>query len=335
MAVKIPDKIIAGDLAEESLVPKGWLEAKRKKRILELNKKTKSELLRTRGWHKGYQVIPVTSVEEHDTLMGFEIASKIKEQIDLGNYLAIILPVGPMGQYKYVVHWLNIWKTDLSKVYTFNMDEWSNKKGEALKNSAESFKDAMHRALFDPLKGKINPKQTNFATQDNLPNYTKKMTALRDLAEKEGTKLFTLLVHGIGQGCHIAFWEPHFAEFFPSIEKWKSQTHMLGAPLCVMTLEQNAITSFSSDIFGPSPYANTIGPGIYLNADYVIGGCDGALRQSGNESYSMTWQSQAVHMTLGWGEDDPWVPSAWVPRTLPGKLFVIDYLLEPINSFSH
>jgi glucosamine-6-phosphate deaminase len=43
-----------------------------------------------------------------------------------------------------------------------------------------------------------------------------------------------------------------------------------------MTIEQNAITSFKSRTTLVSTRANTVGPGLFLMSDRIIGGCDGA-----------------------------------------------------------
>ncbi len=325
-----------GKSAQEALIPAGWLKPKRRKRIEKISSWGPDKILDSKlnGWHPGYRVVPVSCVEEHDALMGYEIAHQIHSHSLLGDYIIIILPVGPMGQYRYVTYWLKKWDTDLRRTFSFNMDEWGDKKGNPVV-VGETFAQAMGRELFGPLGGAIPSNHINFATKDNLPTYAEKFQGIRLSAKRQGLKCFVLLVHGIGQGCHIAFWEPHMAAIFPHTEKWLAQTHFIGVPLCAMTLEQNAITSASSNIFGIPAYANTIGPGIYMQADYVVGGCDGALTQSGNQRFSMTWQAQAVHMSLAWGSDDPGVPSAWIPRKLSGVLFVVDHLLKPLTAISH
>jgi glucosamine-6-phosphate deaminase len=162
----------------------------------------------------------------------------------------------------------------------------------------------------------VPPEQRNFATKDNLPAYPERIAALRE----KGAKM--VLVHGIGRVCHIAFWEPHFAADYESVDEWKEATHRLGAKLHPLTIEQNAITSFKSRTTLVPAFANTIGPGIFLQADYVIGGCDGAL------SRGMQWQGMSLWMTLRYCPD-PWVPSSFMP-TLPGKLFFLNELGGPL-----
>ncbi len=138
-----------------------------------------------------------------------------------------------------------------------------------------------------------------------------------DYAERIGelkTKGAELIViFGIGRVCHIAFWEPHFAAEFASVDEWKAQTHRIGARLHPLTIEQNALTSFKSRTTLVPAFANTIGPGLFLQADRIIGGAEGVFDRG------MQWQGASLWMTLRYGPD-PWVPSSFMP-TLPGRLF--------------
>ncbi len=121
---------------------------------------------------------------------------------------------------------------------------------------------------------------------------------------------------------HIAFWEPHFAAEFPSLDDWKAQTHRLGARLHLLTIEQNALTSFRSRTTLVPAFANTIGPGLFLEADRIIGGADGIFDRG------MQWQGTSLWMTLRYGPD-PWVPSSFMP-TLGGRLFYHKDLAGPL-----
>lgn len=158
--------------------------------------------------------------------------------------------------------------------------------------------------------------QRNFATKDNLPSYPEKIAALK----REGARL--VLVYGIGRMCHNAFWEPHFGSEFATDEAWRTATFRLGAKLHPLTVEQNAITSFRSRTSLVPCRANTIGPGLMLQADYAIGGADGAL------SRGMQWQGMSLWMTLRYGPTR-FVPSSYVP-TLPGRLFFLRELAGPL-----
>jgi glucosamine-6-phosphate deaminase len=200
------------------------------------------------------------------------------------------------------------------------MDEWSDGKGNTLEpDNPAAFQNAMKQAFYDPLgKLTVPEKQRNFATLTNLPTYPEKIENLK----KEGAKLIT--VFGIGRMCHIAFWEPHFAAEFKSETEWKKQTHRIAAILHPLTIEQNAITSFKSRTTLVPCRANTIGPGLFLNSDKIIGGCDGTLGRG------MQWQGMSLWMTLRYGPDI-WVPSSFMPA-LPGKLFFLSELAGPLEA---
>ncbi len=271
-------------------------------------------------WNSDFRPVPCDTVADFDTKMGHEIALRIKSARDRGKKLAVILPVGPMGMYKWAVFFLKEWQVPCDHVTTFNMDEWADGEGNTLAaDDPAAFQNAMKTAFFGPLGELTVPEnQRNFATKQNLPTYPEKIAALK----KEGAEL--MLVFGIGRMCHIAFWEPHFAAEFASDEEWKAQNYRLGAKLHPLTIEQNAITSFKSRTTLVPCRANTIGPGLFMQADYIVGGCDGAL------SRGMSWQAMSLWMTLRYGPDR-WVTSSFMP-TLPGKLFFLQELAGPLTA---
>ncbi len=269
-------------------------------------------------WNKDFQPISCENVTEFDMLMGHEIANTIKKARENGEKLIMILPVGPMGMYKWAVFFLKEWNIKCDHLHCFNMDEWSDDQGNTLaSNDPAAFTNAMEQAFYNPLGDLTVPKeQRNFATKENLPQYPEKIAKLK----AEGAKM--VLIFGIGRMCHIAFWEPQFAAEFDSEEEWMKQPYRLAAKLHPLTIEQNAITSFKSRTTLVPCRANTIGPGIFMQADTIIGGCDGAL------SRGMQWQGMSLWMTLRYGPT-PWITSSYIP-TLPGKLFFLKELAGPL-----
>ena len=269
-------------------------------------------------WNDGFTPIKCESLGEFETYMGHEIAMQIKLAKERGEKIAFILPVGPMGMYKWVVYFIKEWGISCEHVYTFNMDEWADGDGNTLEpTNPGSFQYAMENALFNPLGELTVPScQRNFATKDNLPTYPEKIAALK----AEGAKL--VLVYGIGRMCHIAFWEPTFAADYQSECEWKSAPYRIGAKIHPLTVEQNALTSFKSRTSLVPCRANTIGPGIFLKADYAIGGADGTLGRG------MQWQGLSLWMTLRHGVT-PWITSSYIP-TLPGRLFFLSELAGPL-----
>lgn len=267
-------------------------------------------------WHPEFTPVECTSLGDFDTYMGHEIALQIKKAADNGEKLAMILPVGPMGMYKWAVYFLKEWNVSCKHVYTFNMDEWSDADGNTLPaDNPASFEYSMKQAFFDKLGENTVPEcQRNFATKANLPTYPEKIAKLK----AEGAKL--VLVFGIGRMCHIAFWEPQIGEEFATDDEWKKQPYRIGVKLHPLTIEQNALTSFKSRTTLVPCRANTVGPGLFLQADYIIGGADGALGRG------MQWQGMSLLTTLHYGPSRH-ITSTYIP-TLPGKLFYLKELSE-------
>src|SRR5262249_55443796 len=146
-----------------------------------------------------------------------------------------------------------------------------------------AFQYAMEAALYGPLGERtVPPRQRHFALKGELPTYAEQIADLK----KQGGQLVT--VFGVGRGCHIAFWEPHFAAEFATEAEWKAQTHRLGARLHPLTVEQNALTSFKSRTTRVPAFANTIGPALFLGADRILGGADGAFGRG------MQWQGLSL-----------------------------------------
>jgi glucosamine-6-phosphate deaminase len=307
---------IKGSMLED-FYPRGWDLA----RIDACSSNPPSAILdRQPWWHPEFQPVPCTSLADFDTMMGHEIAMQIRSAREAGRRLALILPVGPMGMYRWAVYFLQEWKVPCDHVYGFNMDEWSDADGNTLPpDNRGAFRFAMEDAFYGPLGPLTVPgPQRHFATRDVLPEYPERIGALK----REGASL--IVVFGIGRVFHIAFWEPHFAAEFASDDEWKKPAFRLGARLHPLTIEQNAITSFKSRTTLVPAFANTIGPGLFLQADRIIGGADGALGRG------MQWQGMSLWVTLRYSPNR-WVPSSFMP-TLPGRLFFLEELAGPLEA---
>jgi glucosamine-6-phosphate deaminase len=269
-------------------------------------------------WHAQFQPVNCGTYADFDTCMGHEIAREIQLARQANHPLALILPVGPMGMYRWTVYFLKEWNVPCDHVHGFNMDEWSDAQGNTLPSThSGSFQFAMEQAFYGPLETLTVPvKQRHFAWKNELPSYAQQIADLR----RRGSKLVT--VFGIGRVCHIAFWEPHFAGEFETDAEWRAQTHRLGARLHPLTIEQNALTSFKSRTTLVPAFANTIGPALFLGADRIIGGADGSFNRG------MQWQGLSLRMTLHI-KPTTWIPSTFMP-TLPGRLFYLQELAEPL-----
>ena len=294
----------------EGFYPAGWDMAK-------IDACCEKGVAREAFWHRDFAPIACEDIADFNMMMGHEIALQIKRSRDAGEKLALILPVGPMGMYRYAVYFLNAWEIPCDHVTTFNMDEWADGDGNTLPaDNPASFEYSMKEAFFGKLDRTVPENQRNFATKDNLVTYPEKIAALK----AEGARL--VLVYGIGRMCHIAFWEPHFAADYATEEQWREAPYRLGAKLHPLTIEQNAITSCKSRTTLVPCRANTIGPKLFLQADFCIGGADGALGRG------MGWQGMSFLTTLHHGADRH-IPSTFMP-TLPGKLFYLKELAGPL-----
>jgi glucosamine-6-phosphate deaminase len=310
------NQTISGSMLE-SFYPKGWdLE-----KIRECCSHSPESIFeRQNYWNDHFKITSSRNQVEFAAYMGHEIAMQIRETKEKGQKLILILPVGPLSMYHWTVYFLKEWGIDAKHVHGFNMDEWCDQNGNAIDPShPTSFQHAMEKNFYNPLEEYTVPEsQRHFAQRESMLAYDENIARLR----AEGAKL--VVVYGIGRVCHIAFWEPHMAEEFPSEEEWKKQTYRLALPLHPLTVEQNSITSFSGNYtINPSCFGNTIGPGIFLDADYAIGGCDGTFENT------MQWQGVSLWLTLRYGPST-WVPSTYMP-TLPGRLFFVDQLAGPLG----
>lgn len=274
---------------------------------------------REKWWNRSFEPVMCPTLADFDTMMGHEIAMEITRARAAKKQLIMILPVGPMGMYRWAVFFLKEWGVDCKHVHGFNMDEWSDAKGNTLPaKDPGAFQNAMEGAFYGPLgKLTVPAKQRHYATKKALPEYGRQIAALR----KKGARLVT--VFGIGRVCHIAFWEPHFAAEFKSVAQWKAQEFRLGAQLHPLTIEQNAITSFKSRTTLVPTTANTVGPGLFLKSDRIIGGADGALGRG------MMWQGLSLRVTLH-HKPSPWIPSTFM-TTLAGRLFYLKELADPLE----
>ena len=278
------------------------------------------EIFQPQGyWNTDFKPVCCDDNTVFGVMMGHEIAVTIKKAQDEGKKLIMIWPVGPMGMYRWVVYFLKHWNVGCDHVWGFNMDEWSDAEGNTLNPQDKgSFQNAMEEVLYGPLGDLTIPEaQRNFATKTNLPLYGEKIEQLRS----EGAWLVT--VFGIGRVFHIAFWEPHFAAEFSGIDEWKKPTHRLGAKLHPLTIEQNALHSFKSRTTLVPCFANTIGPGLFLKSDRIIGGCDGSYERG------MMWSGMSLWVALRYGPD-MWVPASFMP-TMPGRLFFFKELAGPLS----
>ena len=131
---------VKGSLLED-FYPKGWDMEK-------IDACCEKGVAREDFWNKDFNPVECDNIYEFDTLMGHEIAMQIRIAREKNEKLAMILPVGPMGMYKWAVYFLKEWNVKCDHVYTFNMDEWSDADGNTLsRDKPASFEYSMKQAF--------------------------------------------------------------------------------------------------------------------------------------------------------------------------------------------
>ncbi|MBX6312492.1 MAG: glucosamine-6-phosphate isomerase, partial [Isosphaeraceae bacterium] len=123
-------------------------------------------------WHPRFEPVPCATVADFDVMLGHEIAAAIRRTRDASRPAALILPVGPMGMYRWAVYFLKEWGVRCDHVHGFNMDEWSDRDGQTLPaDHPGAFQNAMESAFYGPLGETTVPRaQRWFATPDRLPH---------------------------------------------------------------------------------------------------------------------------------------------------------------------
>jgi len=138
-------------------------------------------LKRPTWWNPRFEPLACASITDFDTYMGHEIAREIQKSGREGRPLVLILPVGPMGMYRWAVYFLKEWEVSCSHVHGFNMDEWSDHQGNTLpSDNTGAFQYAMEQAFYGPIgEGTVPVQQRHFASRTELPTYAEQIDALR------------------------------------------------------------------------------------------------------------------------------------------------------------
>ena len=196
-------------------------------------------------------------IENSDELyfeFALDIVTRIRQALEEGKKLVLILPAGPIPQYRIAARLINKLGVSLRHVHTFNMDEYANEAGETAPESwPGSFKKSMVENFFSLINKSLRmpESQLHFPSDKNIEDYGKMI---------EDAGQIDVCYGGIGWCGHIAFWEAHLGEEFgDDIEAYKKANPRI-VELHPMTIMQNALHSFSGDWSSVPPKAATIGP---------------------------------------------------------------------------
>ena len=141
---------LAGSMME-GFLPRGWDLARIDACCVASARGRSAE--RQPWWHPRLRAGPLRSRSPTSTsMLGHEIARTIQRGRDEGRPSALILPVGPMGMYRWAVYFLKEWDVACDHVHGFNMDEWSDRDGVTLPaEHPGAFQNAMESAFYGPL----------------------------------------------------------------------------------------------------------------------------------------------------------------------------------------
>jgi len=218
--------------------------------------------------------------EENEFYFEFalDIVKRIKKSLEEGKRLVMILPAGPVPQYKMAAHLINRLRISCKHIHTFNMDEYANEEGKTAPETwPGSFKKSMMENFFSVMDDDLRPpeKQIHFPSDKNIDHYGK---IIEDLGGAD------VCYGGIGWCGHIAFWEAHLGfEFGNDLEAYKRAGPRI-VELHPMTIMQNALHSFSGDWSSVPPKAATIGP------SQIVGAKDRSFWLDGYLGGGISWQ---------------------------------------------
>lgn len=207
-----------------------------------------------------FKIRVIENSDEFYLEFALDIVTRIRRALEEGKKLVLILPAGPIPQYRIAARLINELKIPLRHLHTFNMDEYANENGETAPESwPGSFKKSLVENFFSLIDKDLRmpESQVHFPSGNNIEDYGK---MIEDAGQAD------VCYGGIGWCGHIAFWEAHLGEEFgDDIEAYKRANPRI-VELHPMTIMQNALSSFSGDWSSVPPKAATIGPRQILGA---------------------------------------------------------------------
>ena len=150
----------------------------------------------------GPHLVVCESLDMLHAKFALDIATAIKKNNEKGLNSRFILPVGPTGQYPYLVDIINTEEIDLSNCFFFFMDEYCDADGKAIDIAHPlSFRDIAQQLFLQELDAScgLTPDRIFFPTEATI-------TKLDDMIKNVGG--IDVCFGGIGIHGHIAFNEP-------------------------------------------------------------------------------------------------------------------------------
>lgn len=205
-----------------------------------------------------FQIHVIESSDAFFLAFALDLVERIRSAAEEGRRFVAILPCGPMAQYDVAVEIINRLQIPMGHVHTFNMDEFANQDGvSAPADWKWSFQRSMWERFFSRIDERLRPPaaQIHFPSSDNISSYG------RQIEDVGGADV---VYGGLGWCGHIAFWEAHLGDEFPSLEEYFAAGARV-VELHPMTIMQSAL-HHGGDWSAIPPKAVTIGPAEVLGA---------------------------------------------------------------------
>ena len=188
---------------------------------------------------------------------------ELREARQAGRELALIVPVGPTGQYPVLAARVNEARLPLDHVTFFGMDNWLDWEGRLLPlDDALSLEGAFHRLFLDRLDPALRPRPENVV----FPIPTDLDRSAREIERRGG---IATTYGGFGFQGHLAFNEPPSSRWTRvTLEQFRaSRTRVL--PVSVDTIIAHAERAAGGNVFAIPPMAITLGMAELLGAKRI------------------------------------------------------------------
>ena len=189
--------------------------------------------------------------------------AELRDAHDARRDIALIVPVGPTGQYPLLAELINAARLPLAHVTFFGMDNWLDWEGRPLApDDPINFEGTFHRLLIDRLEPSLRPRPENmiFPTPLDLDGPSREIERRGGVSTTYG---------GFGFQGHLAFNEPPSSRWTNvTLEQFRaSRTRVL--PVSVDTIIAQAERSAGGNAFAIPPMAITLGMRELLGAKRI------------------------------------------------------------------
>jgi glucosamine-6-phosphate deaminase len=207
------------------------------------------------------RILP-TPQDVHQDFAG-TLFGELQEAAQAGRELALIIPVGPTGQYPLLAARVNEARLRLDHVTFFGMDNWLDWEGRLLPlGDSLSLEGTFHRLFLDRLDATLRPRPENviFPTPTDLDRSAREIERRGGVATTYG---------GFGFQGHLAFNEPPSSRWTKvTLEQFRaSRTRVV--PVSVDTIIAHAERSAGGNVFAIPPMAITLGMAELLGAKRI------------------------------------------------------------------